>query len=46
MRLPRGLKPPTVQEQGPATMLPVAGPATVRRTSSGFGGSGDDPASG
>ncbi|MCU7825657.1 ABC transporter ATP-binding protein [Kitasatospora sp. DSM 101779] len=30
MRLPRGLKPPTVQEQGPATMLPVAGPATVR----------------
>ncbi|MEW1912460.1 ABC transporter ATP-binding protein [Kitasatospora sp. NPDC085895] len=30
MRLPRGLKPPTVQEQGPATMLPVARPATVR----------------
>ncbi|GAA1070222.1 ABC transporter ATP-binding protein [Kitasatospora arboriphila] len=30
MRLPRGLKPPTVQEQGTATMLPVARPATVR----------------
>ncbi|MFD9129127.1 ABC transporter ATP-binding protein [Kitasatospora sp. NPDC059571] len=30
MPLVRGMKPPTVQEQGPATMLPVAGPATVR----------------
>ena len=30
MRIPGGLKPPDVQEEGPATMLPVAGPATVR----------------
>ncbi|GJF30714.1 multidrug ABC transporter ATP-binding protein [Kitasatospora sp. NE20-6] len=30
MRIPGGLKPPSTQEQGPATMLPVAGPATVR----------------